>query len=255
MSTLPLLSARSRPAKRHDYESENIYQKRRVDESFLEIEMQTTSGASSAAAFMRREISTDDFTDGESMTISMLNDENADEALASNHSFLVTETRDVDGKLLVSTTTHVSPAHDAEAETQSTMLRCNPLHPQPAAENPHQDQEQELPGSAGPHPQPATHGSTPVLLEDELLTQLLLEHPILEQEFSRRKFDEIEFDPVRPCRGAPLSRGALPPPPRRFHSFWWRDVARAAYDAERAARLRRAREGGAVAPKSTPMEV
>jgi hypothetical protein len=53
--------------------------------------------------------------------------------------------------------------------------------------------------------------------------------------------DGTDFDPIRPCRGvsAPL------PPPRRFYAFWWRGVARAAYDAQRVARLHRARAGGA----------
>ncbi len=188
------------------------------------------------------------------MTISVLNDENDYEALASNHPFLSTNARYGDGKL------NISPAHNTEAEMQSTMTRCKPLHPQPSAENPHYGQEQELldqilamAGSTVPHPQPATQRASPVQLEDELLNQLLLEHPILEQEFSSSRFEDIEFDPIRPCRGAPL-RGALPPPPRRFYAFWWRDVARAAYDAERAARLRRAREGGSVVLESTANE-
>jgi hypothetical protein len=55
--------------------------------------------------------------------------------------------------------------------------------------------------------------------------------------------DDIVFDPIRPCRHA---RGAPPPPPRRFYAFWWRGIARVAYDAERAARLQRARAGASV---------
>ncbi len=240
-----LLSTRSRASKQHDYESK----KNRADDSILENEMKMISGASSAAAFMRREISTDDFNDGESMTISVLNDENDDEASASNHSFLINNARDGNEKFFVSTAPNGSPVHNMELQKQPTMSRCKPLHPQPAAENYHHGQEQELldqsilamAGSAVPHPQPATQGSKPVQLEDELLNQLLLDHPILEQKFSSSRFEDIEFDPMRPCRGAPFLRGAPPPPPRRFYTFWWRDVARAAYDAERAARLRRAR--------------
>ena len=71
--------------------------------------------------------------------------------------------------------------------------------------------------------------------------QYISPHRVLHEHPSSSCFpDDTIFDPIRPCRGAP----GKAPPPRRFYAFWWRNVVRAAYDAERAARLARARTGG-----------
>jgi hypothetical protein len=83
------------------------------------------------------------------------------------------------------------------------------------------------------HPDPATQNEQPIPLQQARPGDPVCSSPL-----------ETDFDPIRPCRN--VTGGVSPPPPRRFYAFWWRNIARAAYGAERAARLQCARAAFAV---------
>jgi hypothetical protein len=139
--------------------------------------------------------------------ISMLNDDECHAPFIKNHRLLVADEECDDIGLLVASTPDTRSTH-SEEDKHSTKINPSPLYSQFAA----QDQD-----------------------------PILFLHALVDPPTTTCCPDDTVFDPIRILRGV---RGAPPPPPRRFYAFWWRDVARAAYGAERAARLRRARAGG-----------